>query len=105
MVDDPVTGPISKELFKKLADAPFGEATKTIRQHDPLWGRAEGEKIEWIITVQREVTGLGTAIIKAASENEANDLADDLVSSEIDWDDVDINWFEVVSVEPKKASK
>jgi hypothetical protein len=100
---DPSTGPIPREQFKEIADAPFGEATKIIREYDPQWGRAPGEKFEWKITVQRKGSDCGTAIIKAASEQEANEAADALSEFDIDWDCGE--GFDVVAVEPNVKRK
>lgn len=84
---DPVTGPISREELAGLANAPFGEAHKTIRKHDPLWGKKEGEKIEWNVEFEREVTEYACATVKAESEEEARKIAENLKEDDILWDD------------------
>lgn len=104
MKNDPSTGPIPRERFKEIIAAPFGEAAKAIREYDPQWGRADGEKFEWKITVSRCGSDQGTAIVKASSEEEANEEADNLSESDIDWDDF-ANGFQVVSVEPNKPRR
>lgn len=97
---DPVTGPLSRQQLAELASAPFGAATEAIRKHDPLWGRSEGEKINWAVTVKRSRRDEGRAVVQASSQKEAAMLADDLTDDDIDWDeDCD---FEIVSVEPAK---
>ena len=94
---DPVFGPLSKEEFAALIPLPAGEAARSIQKVDPFWGRQPGEKIRFKVRV-RSTGDEGTAYVEAASQKEADKLADDLDSSEIDWDyDSD---YEVVSVEP-----
>jgi hypothetical protein len=103
MASDPSTGPIPKDKFMELVDAPFGEARKVIQKHDPQWGRAEGEKFRWVCEVQRTAGDGGKAYVMAASQEEADDLADDLSESDIHWD----SWaddFEIISVRPAGAN-
>ncbi len=94
---DPITGPISAQELKALAVAPFGAAAKAIRKHDPFWGRGEGEKIKWIVKCSRRDEGI--AEIMAASQDEADDLADELSCDDVEWDSDDDD-FKIVSVEP-----
>lgn len=96
---DPVTGPIPREEFARLIDAPYGAALKAIRKYDPMYGRAEGEKISWCV----EVTAMtsGTARVEASSEEEAEKIAENLSSAEIDWDGA-IEDLEVLSVRPER---
>jgi hypothetical protein len=101
MANDPSTGPMPRERLKELVDAPFGKAAEIIRQYDPMWGRRAGEKHEWLVRVERDGTGTGTAFIKAANQDEADELADELTESDIDWDDCDFNGLSIISVEPK----
>ena len=102
MTDDPISGPIPRERLKELVEAPFGKAKEIIRQYDPLWGRVRGEKIEWLVRVERDGTNAGTASIKPANQEEANELADELTGADIDWDcDYDFNGLIILSVEPK----
>ena len=86
VMKDPITGPLSREDFRSLWDAPYGEALEAIRKHDPLYGRKPGEKIRWRVTLKREVPEIGTATVIAATEEEATQLADKLTDAEIDWD-------------------
>lgn len=85
---DPVTGPLSRDELKALADAPAGAALKAIRKFDPLYGLPEGTKVDWQVTATREAEGY--AIIKAASKEEAQKLAKALKTSDFEWDDS--NW-------------
>lgn len=87
MTPHPSTGPIPPDEFKKLADAPFGAALKTIRKFDPLYGLPPGEKIKWRVTFEREITQEGEAYVMAASKEEAEKLADEIPESKICWDD------------------
>ena len=95
---DPISGPIPLLQFRELIDLPFGRAAAVIQRYDPEWGRRPGEKFEWKVEVRR--ADQGVAYIKAASQEEADRLADDLVESDIDWDN-DGDDFTIVSVEPK----
>ena len=99
MTNDPSTGPIPREEFKELARAPAGEARKRIRDYDPLWGVREGEKIEWEVICDGQMRG--RVIIKASSQEEADELADNLSDAEIDWECATGD-FDVISVEPYK---
>src|ERR1035437_3871322 len=60
-MSDPITGPLSREQFKALVDAPFGHATKEIRKIDPLYGRADGEKFEFEVRCRATSSTMGTA--------------------------------------------
>ncbi len=102
MVLDPVTGPLTREQIRELAEAPFGTARAEIQKYDPLWGKAEGDKIEFEIVCQGTLEG--RAYVKAASQEEADNLADDLNGAEIDWD-VARDDFTVISVEPYKRGR
>jgi hypothetical protein len=100
MANDPVTGPLSRKELQDAAAAPFGEARKIIRKHDPLWGLPAGEKIEWIVECRRTGRSDGTASVKASSQEEAEKLAEGLSDFDVDWDDD--GDFEIISVEPTK---
>lgn len=97
---DPITGPLPREKLRELVDAPYGEATQVLRQYDPEWGLKPGQKIEWEVVVERDVTGLGVAHVMAGSLKEAEKLTDDLCNSDIDWDDDGFQDFVVKSVKP-----
>jgi hypothetical protein len=103
----PATGPIPPEKFRELVDAPHGEARLLIRQYDPFWGLEPGQKIDFEVEVRCEM--IGGAIVKAASLEEAKKLADNLKSSDIEWDTYSCNeeWtVETVNpVEPPKHRK
>jgi hypothetical protein len=94
---DPSTGPIPREEFAKLLSAPYGEAAKRIRRYDPMWGRADGEKIKWRVEVTGQITG--SAYVEASSEDEASKAAENLSAAEIDWDGGRED-FQVLSIEP-----
>jgi hypothetical protein len=96
---DPSTGPITREQFKRIVDAPFGAAGEMIRKYDPLWGLKPGEKMEWEVTVQRMQQG--TVIVKAATEEEAQNMAGEVNESDVNWDSRD-DEMEVVEVRLKK---
>lgn len=100
---DPVTGPLSRDELSELVKAPFGEAVKVIREYDPQYGRAPGEKYRWKIVARCEMEG--TAYVMAADEKEANKLADDITDGAFDWDAPWSSDLEIVSVEPDKKSK
>ena len=98
---DPVTGPLSREELAALAAAPAGVAAEKIREHDPFWGRGDGEKIRWKVTGRSNAKV--EAYVMAASQEEANELADKLGDAEFDevgWGDIEID-----SIEPDRRSK
>lgn len=87
MKHDPVTGPLSRAEFQKLVTAPHGEAVKVIKKFDPLYGLEPGEPIEWWVTFKRSmVTETGRAVVKAATLQEAQKLAEELKANDIDWE-------------------
>lgn len=93
------TGPLTPDELKALAEAPYGEATKAIRKHDPMFGRKPGEKVEWQLLARN--TSTFVAYVEAETEDEAHELARKLGSAE--WDFYSTNKsFEILSVEPAK---
>jgi hypothetical protein len=96
---DPVTGPMSREELRACVEAPHGGAAKIIRKHDPLFGLQPGEKIEW--EVQCSGITHGTAYVKAASQEEADRLAADLTSGDVDWE-FGMDDFDVDDIKPAK---
>jgi hypothetical protein len=96
-VNDPISGPMPRDQFRELVDAPFGAATKAIRKYDPQFGRADGEKFRW--RVHAESTMRGSAYVMASSQEEADDLAADLDCNDFDWCDYSSD-FDVLEVEP-----
>jgi len=96
---DPSTGPVPREKFAALIHAPFGQAAKEIRKYDPLFGRAPGEKIKWTVRVESMGRRDGTAEVEAASEKEAEKLAEDLSSDDVEWD-WDEDDFRITSIKP-----
>lgn len=98
MKTDPVTGPLSRDQFRELVDAPFGKATEVIRKYDPLFGRKEGEKFSWKVIASS--TSTMVAYVEAENEDEAKKLADELDDDAFDsCNDGDIT---IESVKPKK---
>ena len=98
-MNDPSTGPLSREEFKKLVEAPHGQARREIQKVDPLFGRSPGEKIEWRVRCRADMHG--TAFVKAATEQEAEALADELTSNDVDWDTYSDD-IEIWDVSPAK---
>jgi hypothetical protein len=93
---DPVTGVMPKDEFAALTALPHGEAIKKVRQYDPLFGLKDGEKIRWKVEARADMRG--TAYVQAASQEEANKLADKLSDAAFDWDTSD--HIEIDCVEP-----
>jgi hypothetical protein len=99
---DRSTGPVPRAEFADLVNAPFGQAVKVIRKYDPLYGRQPGEKIKWVVQVQEMGRRDGTAEVEAASEKEAEKIAENLSSDDVEWD-YDGADFRIVSIEPAKS--
>ncbi len=87
---DPSTGPMPREEFYALVEAPHGTAAKAIRKHDPFWGLPDGAKIEWCAIFTKEVEVEGYAYIKAASKSEAEVTAKQLTADKIEYDPPDL---------------
>lgn len=85
MTKDASTGPIPRDVFARLIDAPHGEALNTIRKYDPLFRRQNGELLKWKVTYFRTILDTGTAIIEAADEKQAWIIADKISTKEISW--------------------
>jgi hypothetical protein len=92
----PSTGPLTPEQLKELAQAPFGAGREAIREHDPYWGRARGEKFKWRVEVS--TTACGEAYVMAEDEEEAEELADALDDSAIEY--TEFGRLNVVRVKP-----
>ena len=43
-MSDPVSGPLSRQRLKELADLPYGKAKGEIQLYDPLWGQTEYDR-------------------------------------------------------------
>lgn len=96
-------GRMTPVQIKELADAPFGQAAKSIREIDPLWGVEEGRPIKWRAKFSREVREVGSAIVEAATKEEAEELAEALPEASIRSDDIDaLDEWELESVEPAR---
>jgi hypothetical protein len=101
---DPISGPIPREKFDALVNAPHGEARNVIQQHDPFWGLPPGTKIDFEVEVCAEI--IGGAIVKAASLEEAKKLADNLTRDDIEFDTYSVrecSWT-VETVNPLKPA-
>ncbi len=95
---DPATGPVPRAKFYALVDAAYGEATKVIRKYDPMFGRKEGEQLQWLVTYTQEIYGY--AYVHATSEKEARELAKRLNrSKEIAWETPEKDEGQLLSVE------
>jgi hypothetical protein len=104
---DPVSGVFTREQLRELAAAPgFGSAAKIIRRHDPMWGRKDGEEIKWLVTFTRQVTENGHAYVRASSKEDAEKLAADLDSKNINWcaDYADEEYGDIEAVPAKDQS-
>lgn len=89
--DADVFGPLSRDEFQALVDAPYGTAVRAIREHDPLFRREPGEKIEWLCRFSRVVDYQGEAYVWAETEEEARKRANALPEEDIEW--VSDPWF------------
>ena len=98
---DPVTGPVPREKFNEIVNAPYGQATKLIRKYDPLYGR-NGEKFKWAVRFTREVEEEGWGHVEAATEEEAIELGRKLDPDKLNWDVGDfVTVAQFDSVEPE----
>lgn len=95
---NPVSGKMPIEEFRKLKDAPYGAAIKTIRKYDPCWGVKPGEKIKWTVTATAQMRGEAT--VEASSQEEAEKLADLLPDHEFDWEALSDAEIEIDEVKP-----
>jgi hypothetical protein len=96
---DPSTGPVPREKFAEIVNAPFGHAAKLIRKYDPLWGLPAGAKIKWKVECRRTLQ-YGTAYVEATSDKAAAAEAEDLCGDDVDWDN-DPDDFDIISIEPE----
>jgi hypothetical protein len=96
---DRVTGPLSREEFAELIDAPYGEATKRIRKHDPFYRLGPGEKVRFRVEASGRMHG--TAYVEASDQKEADKLADELGDASFNWQDNE-SGFDIISVELDK---
>jgi hypothetical protein len=98
---DPVTGPVPREQFNEIVNAPHGQAAKLIRKFDPLYGR-NGEKFTWAVRFTREVEEEGWGFVEAATEEEAEKLGRTLDPDKLNWDVGDVvTMAQFDSVEPE----
>ena len=79
----PSTGPLTPEKLKELAGEPFGAGLKAIREHDPLYGRKEGERFKWRVTLSARAWA--DATVTATDEEDARRKAELLDESEIEY--------------------
>jgi hypothetical protein len=77
MTVHPATGPISPELMRALADAPFGKAAEALRKHDPAWGLVTPDRpnLTWTVTLTGEVIATLEVKVVALTEGEARERA------------------------------
>lgn len=94
------TGPIPPEEFRALIEAPYGAATKAIRQYDPMWGRKDGETVRWRVRVSMERPVVGSVIVEAETEEEAIDRAFEVNPDTIEWEPDGMANLMVESAEP-----
>jgi hypothetical protein len=104
-MNDPISGPVPRDVFKTLVSVPYGKAREVIRKYDPMWGVEEGEKVRWKVTCY--YTHVGVAYVEAANQEEADDLANDLLDSDFSFDygngDIDIIDVELDVPKPLKT--
>jgi hypothetical protein len=73
-------GPLSAEEFQQAVDAPFGQASKMLQKHDPLWGKTAGDLAtlppvkRWRVKLRQDVTMEGSFYVEARTEEEAFQL-------------------------------
>ena len=96
------TGPIPRDEFFSLVDAPCGRAAQVIRRYDPLWGRGlgDGKKIKWRVKLTQLVTMAGYVTVEAESQEEAGHLAEQIPDRDVSWDFECADLSEIEEVEP-----
>lgn len=88
----PISGPISPEELKALADAPYGKAAVELRKYDPLWGKLSRDAddpqpvIAWNVCLSQEVTMRAHVTVEARTEEEAMEIAENLSEQKLSWD-------------------
>lgn len=95
MAHDRITGPLSRTEFAELVTAPYGEAKKVIRKHDPYYRLEPHEKVRFRVEVSGRMRGM--AYVEATSQAEAEKLADALTDASFDWMGGD---FDIIEVKP-----
>lgn len=103
MQQDPIFGPIPPDEFRTFASLPYGEARKAIQKRDPLWGIETGQPIEWKVKFTRKVYEEGYATVRAATQEEAQKIAEKMPEYQISWSADDCDETEIESVEPKTS--
>ena len=93
----PSTGPLTPARLKELAEGPFGAGLKAIREHDPLYGRKEGERFKWRVTLSARAWADATVMV--TDEEDAHREAELLDESEIEYKNFGNHVVE--SVEPE----
>jgi len=103
----PISGPISPDELRRIAELPYGKAAEELRKHDPAWGLAtqDNPHIKWTVTVtamrpvytEIEVEAPDEAAAKKLALREADGVG------RYDWEDDDtysVEDIRVESVEP-----
>lgn len=95
------TGPLTAAQMQALAEAPAGVALRTLRQHDPLWGRPAGETFPWRVSFTETVRMRGYVTVQASTEEEAIEAAEALAGqgkvtcdSFVSSEDIELEWAE-----------
>lgn len=103
MVGHPISGPISPEELKALAELPYGKAQDELRKHDPAWGLSTPDKplIKWAVTLTANMPVYAEVEVEAPDEATARKMALQMDIPDRDWerdfsspDDIDVESLE-----------
>jgi hypothetical protein len=101
----PISGPISPEELRAIADLPYGKAGAELRKHDPAWGlgSAENPNIKWDVVLVGSAPVTTVVTVEAPDEATAKKAAMSIRVHRSDWE-IDtysrIEDIDVESVEP-----
>lgn len=100
---DPVSGPISPDELKRIAELPFGRAGVELRKHDPAWGlgSADNPNIKWEVTLTAMMPVSTIVEVEAPDEATAKKEA---LKSRLDWESDSFSGPEDIEIHSIAAS-
>lgn len=103
----PATGPISPEMMRELADAPYGKAGEVLRKFDPAWGLSgpDGQLRKYDVTLTGMLPASAVMEVEATNAKQAREIAMKMRTrfDTLDWDvDGNVEDVDVLEVEARK---